>query len=93
MSDPTNDIRERMQETARYIPDHPATEQKAQHPEQTCEKCGGSNIVWFAPNELWNAHAMAKGFGILCPVCFVNLAEADGFRPTAWKVQPESYEP
>lgn len=61
------------------------------HPEDRCERCGGQNVTWFAPSELWNkAHGV---YDILCPVCFVNLAEAAGIRPTAWQIGPEHHEP
>jgi len=57
------------------------------HPEHRCERCRGPNVVWFAPNEIWNA--VHGQWDILCPPCFVQLAEAAGIRPTAWRVAPE----
>lgn len=61
------------------------------HPEDFCERCKGPNVVWFAPSPLWNA---AHGeWDILCPVCFVQLAEAAGITPTAWRIAPEEHEP
>jgi hypothetical protein len=52
-----------------------------------CERCHGSNVTWFAPSDIWNA---AHGdFDILCPVCFVTLAEHSGISATAWKIAPE----
>ncbi|MCA1617030.1 MAG: hypothetical protein LC729_00430 [Acidobacteria bacterium] len=57
------------------------------HPEDFCEKCGRSNIVWFAPSELWNKYAGDK-YGILCPVCFVQQAEDAGFK-MVWQIAPE----
>lgn len=59
---------------------------KADHPEAVCEQCGRENVVWFAPNEVWNAAGAA---GILCPVCFVKKAEAAGLDAAAWKIEPE----
>ena len=57
------------------------------HPEHRCERCRGPNVRWFAPSPLWNA---AHGeWDILCPICFVQLAEAAGIDPTAWEVRPE----
>ncbi len=46
-------------------------------------------MIWFAPSDLWNA---AHGpYDILCPVCFVSLAEATGIKPTAWRIAPEMH--
>lgn len=66
------------------------------HPEDLCAECGGPNVVWFAPNDLWNA-VMRDGdrgnpdlVGIVCPVCFIRRAERAGHRPPAWRVEPES---
>lgn len=60
------------------------------HPEDFCGKCGRPNVVWFAPSPLWNKAVRAKGeCEILCPVCFVQLAEAAGIPATAWVVMPE----
>lgn len=60
------------------------------HPEESCERCHRPNVTWFAPSELWNKAVRAvDGPGILCPVCFMQLAEAAGIRPTAWRVAPE----
>jgi len=57
------------------------------HPEHRCERCRGPNVRWFAPSPLWNA---AHGeWDILCPICFVQLAEAAGIDPTAWQIAPE----
>ena len=59
-----------------------------EHPEDFCQRCGRSNIVWFAPNNLWNKVVRVNNHpGILCPVCFVELAEALGIREV-WKVAP-----
>lgn len=62
------------------------------HPEDFCERCHRPNVTWFAPSDLWNK-AAGDRHDILCPVCFVQLAEAYGIRPTAWKVAPEEHEP
>lgn len=57
------------------------------HPEDFCERCKQPNVTWFAPSALWNA---AHGeWDILCPVCFITLAEATGINATAWRVTPE----
>lgn len=60
------------------------------HPEAFCERCHRPNVTWFAPSDLWNKAVRAVGAEeILCPVCFVQLAEAAGIKPTAWVVSPE----
>jgi hypothetical protein len=66
----------------KYYKPTPATA----HPEDFCEKCGGRNITWFAPSPLWNKYAVE--YGILCPLCFVELARAE---LDAWKIAPEFY--
>ena len=59
------------------------------HPEATCEACKGPNVVWFAPNELWNV-ATDGQWSILCPVCFITRAELRGINKAAWKIEPEN---
>lgn len=61
---------------------------QTEHPEAKCQKCGNDNVVWFAPNELWNKVVDDKT-AILCPVCFVKMAEAKGIKPTGWLLQEE----
>lgn len=46
------------------------------HPEERCTRCGGPNIVWHAPSELWNRAVPEDG--IICPLCFVVAARAAG---------------
>lgn len=66
------------------------------HPEDQCQKCHGANVVWYTSSEAWN-RTIAKQpirWTILCPVCFIKLAEALGpsigiGRPTAWRILPE----
>lgn len=58
------------------------------HPEDFCQRCKRPNVVWFAPNHLWNKVVRANNQpGILCPICFVELAEAIGIHEV-WKVAP-----
>jgi hypothetical protein len=57
------------------------------HPEATCERCGGPNVVWFAPNDLWN-RVVGSPNGILCPTCFIRAAEASGVE-AVWRVTPD----
>lgn len=45
----------------------------------TCEKCGREyRIVWRAPDDLWDEVAGEHRF--LCPLCFDDLAYAQGKR-------------
>lgn len=67
-------------------------ELRGEHPEDFCKKCGRPNIVWFGPNAIWNqAVRAANEPEILCPVCFVQLAEAVGLGGV-WKVAPKDYD-
>ncbi len=63
--------------------------QEPKHPEDLCDLCGRPNITWFAPSELWNKAIEGTSHDILCPVCFVQLAEDHGITPTAWMLAPE----
>ncbi len=56
-------------------------------PESVCHRCGGNNVVWFAPNEIWNQVDAPED--ILCPSCFVISAELKGITPTGWRLAPE----
>jgi hypothetical protein len=66
-----------------------AAEVEDGHPEAHCDRCGGLNITWFADSELWNK-ATAGRWAILCPLCFVELAQAQGIKPTSWRICPEA---
>ena len=61
---------------------------------ENCCKCGGKNIIWFAPNELWNRvmrkTGMESKYGIICIHCFVEIAESNGVKPTAWILNTEN---
>lgn len=61
------------------------------HPEAFCQECNQPNVVWFAPNNLWNAVVRPNGEPdrVLCPNCFIRQAEAKGFTRSAWKVEEE----
>lgn len=54
----------------------------ADHPEAFCDDCKGPNVVWFAPNNLWNkvVRKVDKPDPMLCPRCFILRAEAMGIR-------------
>ena len=69
------------------------TELRSRHPEAKCDDCGRPNVVWFAPNEIWNKVIRPNGEvetdPMLCPTCFIRRAETSGIEATAWKVEPE----
>ena len=67
------------------------SELKATHPEDYCEQCGRKNIVWFAPNDLWNKHirtGTTKPDPMLCPMCFIEILESKGYSPPVWEISP-----
>lgn len=66
-------------------------DEREEHPEARCERCKRSNIVWFTKSELWNSVNPAES--VLCPVCFVESAEASGVKPTGWELAPERHDP
>lgn len=49
------------------------------HPEDFCEECGLINVIWSAPNKLWNKIARRPDGTdpMLCPTCFIKLVEKD----------------
>jgi hypothetical protein len=57
-----------------------------------CDECGGSNIRWTAPYELWDAVMDAKAGvstgGIKCPQCFVRRAWNKGLTDVNWSIVP-----
>lgn len=62
------------------------------HPESYCHRCSGPNIGWVAPSPLWNAvmrggsiNGREQWGGIVCPICFVALAEEQGIA-TEWRL-------
>lgn len=70
------------------------------HPESHCHRCDGPNIAWTVSSPLWNAVMRGGSIngaeihdGIVCPICFVELAEkaqiADLWRLTAHRVHVE----
>jgi hypothetical protein len=64
------------------------------HPEDTCEQCGKQNVVWFAPNWLWNEVVRKPNNTdpMLCPSCFIILADQLGFSTGVWKVEQVHYD-
>ena len=55
------------------------------HPEDYCHRCGLQNACWYAPSPLWNAVMGDSGQGIVCMLCFVEIAEAKGIVK-AWRL-------
>ena len=62
--------------------------EKKEKSESVCEWCDGKNLVWTAPNELWN-EVIGDSFSFLCPNCFMKLAEAKKIYKPVWTVSPE----
>jgi hypothetical protein len=65
-----------------------------------CDDCGRANPVWFAPSPLWNLvvggpDATDDPGGIVCPICFIEKAEAAGIMPSdgAWLLTNEAPSP
>lgn len=59
-------------------------EEKQVSNESVCNKCGGPNPIWACESPLWN-YVMRNNNdspepfnGIICPVCFTQLAEEAG---------------
>ena len=50
------------------------------HPEAHCQKCGGKNPTWYAPNRLWNKVTGNPAGLIICPKCFQYMADALGLE-------------
>ena len=66
------------------------------HGDRKCDACHRDNPVWFAPSPLWNLviggpEATDDPGGVLCPICFIEKAEAAGIMPAtgAWLVTKE----
>jgi hypothetical protein len=47
--------------------------------EERCEDCGRGYVLWLAPDDLWLKAKGGTG-GVLCPACFAERLERDGFR-------------
>lgn len=45
------------------------------HPEDYCQKCKGKNTTWFADNDIWNKVMKGESENIVCPRCFLELAD------------------
>jgi hypothetical protein len=59
---------------------------------ETCHRCGGSNVTWFAPSPLWNLVMRGNDINgdalhddLVCVPCFVLLAAEAGVEGV-WRV-------
>lgn len=48
------------------------------HPEYYCNDCLNPNVIWYAPNDLWNK--LCKQEEIICPKCFQDRANKAGIN-------------
>lgn len=69
---------------------------RAELPERVCGRCHGPNRVWSAPSPLWNEvmrfgdingspDDLESRHGVICPTCFVVLAEEAGVA-SRWRL-------
>jgi len=71
-----------------------ASRKLADAPESVCGRCGGPNRPWAAPSPLWNEVMRggdingAETCGIICPTCFMVLAEEQGVAEL-WRLTAE----
>lgn len=61
-------------------------------PHERCRRCGGANVVWFAPSPLWNLVMRENDingpiqFGdLVCIPCFIGLAAEKGVQGV-WRI-------
>lgn len=67
-----------------------------EHPETYCHRCAGPNLPWAAPSPLWNEVMrgdinntdLDQWDGIVCPTCFMVLAEEAGIAEI-WRLYAE----
>lgn len=89
-TNPSPSGRSRTEPSGRLSPEGSGPVGVGPHPESKCERCGGPNFTWFAPNEIWNA--VMPDADIVCPVCFTSEAALKGFDKDAWRLAPEFHE-
>ncbi len=53
------------------------------HPEDTCQQCGGCNVIWWVDCETWQS--VMHGEGVVCPTCFM-LKAIEVVGPVTWRV-------
>lgn len=58
------------------------------HPEDTCQRCGRFNPVWWVDSDRWNM-ALNRS-EIVCPSCFVKAHEKATGMHTSWRLVPET---
>lgn len=63
--------------------------------EMVCDRCHRRHgVVWFAPSDIWNAvmrggdRAAPDRYSFCCPLCFMQLADAQGLSSTGFLVTP-----
>lgn len=73
-----------------YIQEFPVDE----HPETTCDRCGGPNLPsWWVDSDRFNAAMEAIGLHrgvIVCPQCFVEGHEKATGMTTSWELRPST---
>jgi hypothetical protein len=56
-----------------------------------CQECFCLNPVWWVQHEVWNSVVGSNDGGVLCPNCFIALADTKGYgRSGAWQLYPPS---
>ena len=55
-----------------------------------CESCGAQNPIWTSP--LW-LEIIGSTSGVLCPRCFVFVADDAGYDKTIWSLRPHEDQP
>ncbi len=79
----------------RRSPVPPEVDKPEPQPEDYCHRCGGKNISWATPSDVWNPIMRPDGPDspwewneIICPLCFAELFEAR-FPNTSWEMRPD----
>lgn len=65
------------------------------HPEDYCHRCGGPNMTWAAPQEVWNPVMRPEGPDtenwlwneIVCPPCFSEMAAKNVASGVIWELR------
>jgi hypothetical protein len=74
-------------------------EESSLHPEDFCMRCKRPNFSWFVENTVWNevmrtrpnraVSCFENSWSIVCPNCFVELAELGGLKHVSWQLAPD----